>query len=137
MFAQIIPVHIEKELSPNPPPNSLPRWLFALARCSYYLLAYGCLALATPSFVKLFEGLGVDLPLPTRFLMATYSWLFPLFFVGAVILTIAKQFVSLDKVRLRIANLILIFVGVVFAPLVIFVLYLPLLDLVHKLHSTR
>ena len=137
MFAQIIPGHIEKESPPNTPLHWRLRWPFAVACCLYFLLAYLFLATATPTFAKLFEGLSVDLPLPTRLLMKSYSWLFPVFFVGAVILTIAKQIVPLDKSRLRIANLILIFVGVVFLPLVILDFYLPWLVLVYKLHSMR
>lgn len=99
--------------------------------CLYYIFVYLCLASAAPTFARLFEGLGVALPLPTRFLMASYSWLFPVWFVGSVILTISKQFVSLDK--LRVVNLFLIVVGVALPLLVVLTLYLPSLDLMWKL----
>ncbi len=137
MLAQIIPVRIEKELPTNTPTNSRVPWPFAVACCLYYLLAYRSLASATPIFGKLHEGLGPALPLPTRLLMAGYSWLFPLCFGGAVILTIFKQFVPLEKPHLRVANLIRIFVGVVFPPLAILVFYLPLCELIWKLQSAR
>ena len=134
MFAQIIPGHIEKESPPNTPLHWRLRWPFAVACCLYFLLAYLFLATATPTFAKLFEGLSVDLPLPTRFLMASHSWLFPLIFVGAVLLTVFKEFVPLDKFRLRVANLILIFIGLAFPALVILAMYLPLFELIWKLN---
>jgi len=137
MLAQIIPVHVEKELPTNTPPNSRVPWPFAVACCLYYLLAYRGLANAAPILAKLHEGLGTALPLPTRLLMAGYSWLLPLCFGGAVILTIFKQFVPLEKPHLRAVNLILIFLGVVLPSLVIFVFYLPLFDLIWKLQSAR
>jgi hypothetical protein len=137
MLAHIIPVQTGKELPANKPPNSRIPWPFALACCLYYLFVYRGLATAIPVFVKLFDGLGVVLPLPTRLLMATYSWLFPVLFLGAVILTIAKQIVILETIRLRIANLFLILVGVVFVPLVLLVMYSPLFVLMWKLHSIK
>jgi hypothetical protein len=54
---------------------------------------YICLVLV-PSigiFKELFKGLGVELPLVTRFFIATYIWLCPLLFVGAAVLVIAKE----------------------------------------------
>jgi hypothetical protein len=127
----------EKDSPANAPSKSRVPWPVAVACCLYYLIAYRVLAQVAPIFAKLHEGLGVALPLPTRLLLASYSWVFPLFFLGAVSLTIAKQFVPLNKLRLRIANLILIFVGVVFPSLVIFVFYLPLFVLIWKLHFVR
>jgi len=101
--------------------------------CLYYFLAYGTLARAVPIFGKLFPGLGVPLPLLTRLLMASYSWLFPVLCIGAVILTIARQFVQLGKLQLRIVNLMHVVIGIIFPSLVIIVLYLPLFDLIRKL----
>lgn len=112
-------------------------WLFAVACCLYFLFAYGALAKVIPVFGALFNGLGVSLPLPTRLLMATYSWLLPLLAFGAVILTFAKQFFQLDKLQLRIINLILIAIGIVFIPLAIFLLYLPYFVLTLKLLWAR
>jgi hypothetical protein len=135
MHSQSIPTYDGKQFPTNTPSNSRVPWLFALACCLYYLLAYLCLASAAPIFAKLFEGLGVALPLPTRLLMASYSWLFPVWFVGAVILTISKQFVPLDK--LRVTTLFLIVVGVGFPPLAVLTLYLPWLDLTRKVFFAK
>jgi hypothetical protein len=117
--------------------NPRVRWPYAVVCCLYFLLTYRGFATATPIYAKLFEGLDVDLPLLTRFLIVTYGWLFPAFFVGAAALTIVKQFVLLDGRRLLITNLILIFVGAVFVPLIGVALYFPLFDLIWKLHLAK
>lgn len=109
-------------------------WPYAVACCAYFLVAYYCLAGAIPIFAKLFEGLIVDLPLLTHFIIATYWWLFPVFFLGAAALTLVKQFVQLEATRLRITNLFLIFAGAGLVPLTLLAIYLPLLELIWKLH---
>jgi hypothetical protein len=69
--------------------------------------------------------------------MVTYTWVDPVLFVGAAILTLVKQFVPLDGRHLRMANFILIFLGIVFAPLSVLVLYWPLLELIWRLQSAK
>jgi hypothetical protein len=127
----------EKDSPPNAPLKSRVPWPYAVACCLYYLLIYRWFALATPIFAKLREGLGIVIPLPTRLLMATYRWVYPVLFVGAAALTIVKQFVPLEKPRLRITNLFLIFAGIVFPPLVVLAWYWPLFDLIWKLKAAR
>jgi type II secretory pathway component PulF len=86
-------------------------------------------------FNTLFQGLGVQLPGATRFLLVTYVWLFPFLFVGAAILVIAKELVMRD-VRGRLAATLVIFVAAASSVgLVVFVLYLPVLELLRKLVS--
>ena len=63
------------------------------------LLSLGCvfvsfiLSRSTGIFGDLFKELGVDLPLATKFLIASYKWLYPLLFGGAAILLIVKEIV--------------------------------------------
>src|SRR6266850_3259170 len=73
---------------------------------------FACLVLVRSIgiFNTMFQGLGVELPGATRFLLTTYAWLFPVFFVGAAILVIAKEFVMRD-VRGRLAATLVIFVA--------------------------
>jgi type II secretory pathway component PulF len=134
----LVPFYFADEEKPPTRMRLNPRvpWPYAVACSLYFLFAYRGAATAIPIFAKLFDGLGVDLPLPTRFLMATYGWLLPLFFLGAVVLTIVKQFVRLDELHLHFTNLVLIFVAVVFVPLIVFAVYLPLFELIWKLLST-
>jgi type II secretory pathway component PulF len=100
---------------------------------------YVCVILtrSTGIFTGLFKDLGVELPLATRFLVATYSWLYPLLFVGAAVLVIAKEFVLRDIQR-RLATTVIIFVVAVSSVgLVQYVLNMPLLDLVRKLSQIK
>ena len=131
------PIYIagEKRLPTGILSNPRAPWPYAAACCLYYLAAYRGFLSAIPTFAKLFEGLGVALTLPTWFLMATYRWLLPLFFVGATVLTILKQFVPLEGLPRRVSTLVLIFVGAVLVPLIVIALYLPLFELIWKLHN--
>ena len=136
MFSVAFPSTDEK------PPNkvlltSRVPWPHAMAFCLYFVLAYGGFATAIPIFAKLFQGLGIELPLLTRFFIATYWWLLPTFFLGAAALTIVRQFALLDGLRLRLTNLILIFVGTILVPLIIIAVYVPLFDLIWKLHHVQ
>src|SRR5882724_2624381 len=99
------------------------------------LFACSVLVRSIGIFNTMFQGLGVELPGATRFLLTTYAWLFPVFFVGAAILVIAKEFVMRD-VRGRLAATLVIFVAAASSVgLAVLVLYLPLLELLRKLGS--
>jgi type II secretory pathway component PulF len=118
-------------------PNSLGSWAFTVIICFYCFFAWRGFERVIPIFDKLFAGMGVQLPFLTRILLANYSWLLLVLYGGAAILTIARQFLQLSQVQLRIANAILIFMGAVFPPLVIFAMYLPLFELIHKLATAH
>jgi len=112
-------------------------WVAALLVSLCCICACLFLLGSTGIFTELFKGLGVELPAPTRFLIETYSWLYPLLFVGAALLVIAKEFLLRD-VRRRLATTVIIFVAAVsWVGLVQYALYLPLLDLVKKLSQTK
>jgi len=125
-----------KDLLADAPKSRFP-WPFAISCCVYELLAGRGLAAAAPIFVKLFHGLGIQIPFPTRFLAASDSWIFPVVFLGAVMRTIVKRFAPPDKLRLRIANGVLVFVGVVSPILVVLVFYSPLFVLIRRLQAAR
>ena len=125
----------EHEIQPS---DGQAKWL---GRGASILVSFGCLfaclvlVQSIEIFNTLFQGLGVELPGATRFLLATYVWLFPFLFVGAAILVIAKEFVMRD-VRGRLAATLVIFVTAASSVgLVVFVLYLPVLELLRKLVS--
>lgn len=125
----------EHEIQPSGGQAKWLGWVASMLVCLGCL--WTCLVLVSSMgiFNTMFQGLGVELPGATRFLLATYLWLFPIFLVGAAILVIAKEFVMRD-VRGRLAATLVIFVTAAsFVGLVVFVLYLPLLELVRKLAS--
>ena len=73
----------------------------------------------------------------TRFLLASYWWLCPLLFISIVALTLAKQFHEFEKRHARIINVYLVAVALLAGPAMVFLLYLPLLELIHKLSDAR
>jgi hypothetical protein len=91
----------------------------------------------TGTFTELFKGLEVELPLATRFLIVTYSWLYPLFYIGAGVLVIAKEFV-LRNMRHRLVTTAVVFLAAISSvEPVQYILYLPMLDLVKKLSQAK
>jgi hypothetical protein len=112
-------------------------WYVAVIGCVYYAWLWLSLHVAIPIFAQLFMGLGIDLPLPTRILFLTYAWLFPVLFLGALILTLARHFAVLNDSQRPIANWCLLFIGAIFPALVVLALYWPLFVLTYKVHSAQ
>ncbi len=131
MSAQIIPVFVEK----GRVGHARSPWWLTISCCIYFVILCRSYFTFVPIFAELFKGLGVDLPFPTNLLMATYRWSLPLFYLFASGVAVVKQFVPLQGMRSRLANLTLIFAGILMLPLVILCMYLPLFVLIHKLHQ--
>ena len=122
--------------APDQKGSRLP-WYVAVVGCLYYgWLGFG-IQKVVPIFTKLFDGLGVEIPLPAQLFFSNYTWLAPALYLSAIVLTIVKQFGLLNEPLNRIANWFLLFTGAVFPALVILALYSPLLVLIHRLHSAK
>jgi hypothetical protein len=130
MSAQIIPVFAARNRSGD---ARFPWWL-TVSCCIYFAILCRSYFTFVPIFAELFKGLGVDLPFPTKLLMATYRWSLPLFYLFASGVAVVKQFVPLQGVRARLANFTLIFAGILMLPLIVLCMYLPLFVLIYKLH---
>ena len=88
-------------------------------------------------FGAMFNGLGVDLPWPTHFLLATEAWPLRLVFYTLTVFVIAKEF-SVGALRRRfVLTARTFFAAIVTVGLLIIVLYLPLLVLARKLVGTK
>jgi hypothetical protein len=88
-------------------------------------------------FQEMFKGIGVELPWPTRLLLATYYWSLPAFFLILVLLLIGKEFALLEN-RRKFVFTGEIFLAAVFTPgLVMLILYLPLFVLIRRLSDTN
>jgi hypothetical protein len=112
-------------------------WVMAVVGCLYFLwLGVGFIR-AIPIFSKLYEGLGVALPVLTRMLLSSHFWLLPIVWISAAILSIAKKFVEFSPRQLRIVDIGLIFVGAVLPALIVVVLYLPLFVLIEQLKAAH
>jgi len=119
--------------SPN---KSRIRWpLTAVLGLSFVWLALDITRIL-PIFSKLFTGIGVEIPLPTRALLSSPWWFLPAVFAVGALLAVAKSFVALNKLQLRVVNIAFILIGL--SPFVVLVLvYLPLFMLVGKLTGTN
>lgn len=85
-----------------------------------------------PIFSQLFDSLGLELPLPTRALLAGDLWFLPAVFAFGAVLSIANGFFAFSNRQRRIAYVALALIGVL--PLVVTIfLYLPLFVLSAKL----
>jgi len=84
-------------------------------------------------FDEMFKNLDVQLPLPTRFLVANYVWLFPLFYGGGAAFLIVKEFVMRSVPHRLITSALVLVAGMWSLGLLHFVLYLSVFDLMRKL----
>lgn len=77
--------------------------------------------------------MGVDLPVSTAVVIATYRWLYPLLFLGTTALLVGKQFYVREKWPSMTLTLVTVVVIDVVANGIVSALYRPLLDLIEKL----
>ena len=83
----------------------------------------------------MYNSMGVELNTPALFVIASYRWLYPPIFAGAVVLVIAKQFFVRQKwFSLTITIGVAFAVGLI-GNQIVMALYRPLFDLMEKLHK--
>ncbi len=119
----------------QPGRGSVFTWIATVLACAYILWSGTMLYLSTPKFIDMYSSMGVELPLATRIVIATYRFGYPLWFGGATALVIAKQF----YVRQKWPNLSITLVAVVMVDIIsrgmVWALYRPLFDLTEKLNK--
>jgi hypothetical protein len=89
------------------------------------------------SFAVMLQGLRVELPLPTRFVLATYVWLLPLLFSALAVFVILKEVLARELRRRFVLTARVFLAALIAVGLVILILYLPLLTLAAKLVKTK
>jgi hypothetical protein len=90
-----------------------------------------------PIFADMLRAVQVELPWPTRLLLATYYWSLPIFFFLLILLVIGKEF-AIKENRRKFVVTGEVFLAAVFTPgLVILILYLPLFVLIRKLSEAN
>jgi hypothetical protein len=115
------------------PVSRLLSWLTTGIVAALCLLLAPLLVRVIPVYSDMFHGLGVQLPWPTRILLATYYWLLPSLFVALAVFVICKEY-SIHELRRRfVLTARVFFVALITVGIVIFLLYLPLLTLASKL----
>ncbi len=112
-------------------------WLATVIVALFCILDGLYIVRAIPIFANMLQGLGVELPLPTRVLLATYYWFFPLFFIALAVFVIWKE-TLLRELSYRFVVTITVFLASLGAPgLVALVLFQPLFVLIKKLGETK
>jgi hypothetical protein len=110
-------------------------WAATVLACAYMVWSGTMLYLSTPKFIDMYSSMGVELPLATRIVIATYRFGYPLWFGGATALVITKQF----YVRQKWPNLSITLVAVVMVDIIsrgiVWALYRPIFDLTEKLNK--
>ena len=83
----------------------------------------------------MYKSMGVDLPLATRIVFAVYRFAYPVLFLGATALVIAKQFYAREKwVSLGITLGVVLVVEIMIRG-TLWALYHPLFDIAEKLNK--
>ena len=109
-------------------------WGLAILACAYIGWNGYALYVYTDAFSGMFSSMGVELPIPTRIVISSYRFFYPLLFGGALGVVIAKQFYVRQKWANLTTTLAAVVVVVVFSNEIVRALYRPLLDLMEKLN---
>lgn len=118
----------------NPPARAnVFTWIATVLASAYILWSGTMLYLSPPKFIDLYSSLGVELPLATRIVLATYRFGYPLWFGGATAVVIAKQFFVREKwPNLSITLMAVVMVDII-SRTVVWALYRPIFDMTEKL----
>ncbi|HLZ11524.1 MAG TPA: hypothetical protein VKP58_02960 [Candidatus Acidoferrum sp.] len=107
------------------------------------ITAFVCLVLAGAAgkfvgpFQEMFQAINVELPWPTRFLLASYHWTLPAFYFGLLTTIFAVQFFVRDFRTKRLYTVRVLLAAIIGAGLIVFLLYLPVLTIASKLVDTN
>ena len=127
----------QPELQKADPPvcGSVFTWTATALACAYLLWSGTMLYLATPEFIDLYKSLNAELPLPTRIVFAVYRFAYPVLFLGATALVIAKQFYVRQKWISLGITLGATLVVEIMSRGTLWVLYRPIFDVTEKLNK--
>ena len=115
--------------------GSVLTWTATILACAYVIWTGVMLYVSMPKFIDMYLSMGVELPLPTRLVIATYRFGYPFLFGGATVLLIGKQFSVREKwISLGITLGAVVVVDIISRGTV-WALYHPLFDLMEKLNK--
>ena len=121
-------------LQANPAPRaSVFTWIATILASAYIVWSGTMLYLSMPQLVNMFSSMGVDLPSPTRIVIATYRFAYPLLFGGATALVIVKQFYMREKWPNLSITLVAVVMVDIISRVIVWALYRPLFDITEKL----
>jgi type II secretory pathway component PulF len=101
--------------------------------CAYFAWLFGMHWRHAATFSALFEGLGAELPLPTRFVIGQRIWLFPVLFLLFAGIVIGKEWLVRNKRFSVMLTFLTTLIGQFIAGLLVEAYYLPLFNLINML----
>lgn len=108
-------------------------WIATALAGAYIVWSGAMLYLSTPKFIDMYSSMGVELPLATRIVIATYRFGYPLWFGGATAVVIAKQFYVREKwPNLSITLMAIVMVDII-SRAIVSALYRPIFDMTERL----
>jgi hypothetical protein len=108
-------------------------WVATFIVAMSCLLACLVLVHSTRIFTEMLTNLGVQLPFATRFFLASYRWLLPILFVGSAVAVVAKEFLLRGVARRLGATVIVFLIAASSVGVIVYLLHLPMLELIQKL----
>jgi hypothetical protein len=121
----------------HPIPGKILAWIIAIFISLGCLFTCFVLLRSIRMFDELFKGVGVELPVATKFLISNYVWIFPAFYGGAAVFSIVKELIVRSVPRRLVTSAAVVVAAVASLGLLHFVLYLPVLNLARKLNQPR
>jgi hypothetical protein len=117
----------------QPERGSIFTWIATVLACAYMVWGGTMLYLSTSSLIEMYKSMGVDLPLAVRIVFAVYRFAYPLLFLGATALVIAKQFYVREKWPSLGITLGAVLVVEIMSRGTLWVLYRPIFEFTEKL----
>ena len=118
----------------QPGRGSIFTWIATVLACAYIVWSGTMLYLSTTTFIDMYKSMGVELPLATKIVFAVYRFAYPVLFLGATALVIAKQFYVREKWINVGITLAAALVADIISQGTLWVLYRPLREFAEKLN---
>jgi hypothetical protein len=107
-------------------------WAATIFATLYFAWLASSFYYSTSVFMNMYMSMGVDLPPQTRFLIA-FRWFYPLLYLGAIGVVIAKQYSVRERWRNLAITLAVTVVMEAFNSAITTALYRPILEFTEKL----
>jgi len=113
--------------------DAIMAWTCDVLACLYFAWLFGLHWRNAGLFAAMFDGMGVALPLLTRFVIGQSVWLFPALFLLFSGIVVGKEFVVHDKRFSVMLTFLVTIAGQFVAQAIVEAYYLPLRHMVEKL----
>src|SRR5262245_30986638 len=99
-----MPITEMQKAQPDMIPGTILAWTLAIFISLGCLFTCFVLLRSIRMFDEMLKGLGVELPVATKFLITNYVWLFPAFYGGAAVFSLVKELIVRSVPRRLVAS---------------------------------